>query len=61
MREEDFRYKKLRYSEVRVIVRRIIARSDCIEKFGEYLNHPKGWQSYINSLSLDYYMSMVAV
>ena len=30
MREENFWYKKPRYSEVRVITRRVIARYDCI-------------------------------
>jgi|AACY02.9.fsa_nt_gi hypothetical protein len=30
MREETFWYKKPRYSEVRVMTRRVIARSDCI-------------------------------
>ena len=29
MREENFWYKKPRYSEVRVITRRVIARYDC--------------------------------
>jgi len=32
MREENFWYKKPRYSEVRVITRRVIARYDCIYK-----------------------------
>ena len=31
MREENFWCKKPRYSEVRVIARRVIARYDCIE------------------------------
>ena len=30
VREENFWYKKPRYSEVRVITRRVIARYDCI-------------------------------
>ena len=35
MREEDFCYKKPRYSEVRVITRRVIARYDCICKHSQ--------------------------
>ena len=31
MREEEFWCKKPRYSEVRVITRRVIARYDCID------------------------------
>ena len=54
MREENFWCKKPRYSEVRVITRRVIARHDCISKTAEYNLVRKSDVTFFIDSVLDY-------